>query len=103
MGVIGAFIMGFIVGIFAGILILGLFQMIRKGDDLYEEFILGRAGEVDPGEFREPFNHFEHFNPHRDRRVCAERRRQSGETSNIDYRLLHHVHGNMGVSKGSGE
>jgi hypothetical protein len=38
MGVIGGLVIGFIVGVAAGVFILGLFQMIRNGDDI--EFLL---------------------------------------------------------------
>jgi hypothetical protein len=94
------FAIGVFVGTFLGVLILGIMQLIRRGDDLYEKLILEQGREVSTGVVCEPFDHFEHFNPHRDRRVCPERRGQSGETGNIDYRLLHHVNGHLGVQKG---
>ena len=103
MGYLGALIIGFVVGMFCGVLVIGLFQMISRKDDIYEELILGQRRENCEGVVREPDDYFDHFNSHCDRRVCSDRRGKLGETGNIDYRLLHHVNGHLGVQKDSGK
>ena len=102
MGFIGGLAIGFVIGVFSGVFILGLMQMIRRGDDIYEKLILEQGGAVDKGKLCEPDNYFDYFNSHHDRRVCPDRRGQPREVSNIDYRLLHHVNGHLGIQKGSG-
>lgn len=42
MGTIGALIIGFVIGLFAGVFALGLFQMIRNGDDDVKFFLEDR-------------------------------------------------------------
>lgn len=94
---------GFFIGTFFGMFVLGLVQMVRKGDDIYEKLILEQGGAKHKGKLCEPDNYFDYFNSHCDRRVCSDRRGKLGETSNIDYRLLHDVNGNLGVQKSTGE
>jgi len=93
---------GFFIGTFFGMFVLGLMQMVRKGDDIYEKLILEQERKNGKRFSSEPADYFDHFNAHRDRRVCPERRSESGKVSNIDYRLLHHVNGHLGVQKDSG-
>lgn len=102
MGFVEGLVIGFIVGTFFGVFVLGLMQMVRKGDDIYEKLIVEQGGAKYKGKLCEPDNYFDYFNSHHDRRVCPERRSQSGKVSNIDYRLLHHVNGHLGVPKSSG-
>ena len=93
---------GVIIGTFFGMFVLGLMQMVRKGDDIYEKLIVEQERKNGKRFSSEPADYFDHFNAHRDRRVCPERRSESGKVSNIDYRLLHHVNGHLGVQKDSG-
>lgn len=93
---------GIFIGVFAGTFLLGLMQMIKRKDDIYEKLILEQGGADGQGISSEPDHYFDHFNAHRDRRVCPERRSESGKVSNIDYRLLQHVDGHLGVQKDSG-
>ena len=93
---------GFFIGTFFGMFVLGLMQMVRKGDDIYEKLILEQGGAKHKGKLCEPDNYFDYFNSHHDRRVCPERRSQSGETGDSDNRILHYVNGNLGLQKGSG-
>ncbi len=93
---------GLFIGVFAGIFLLGLMQLIRRKDDIYEKLILEQERKNGKRFSSEPADYFDHFNAHRDRRVCPERRSESGKVSNIDYRLLHHVNGHLGVQKDSG-
>lgn len=91
---------GFFIGTFFGMLVLGLMQMVRKGDDIYEKLIMERGGEKRQGIVREFTNYFDYFNPHHDRRVRPDRRSKSGETGDSDNRVLHDVDGHLGVSQG---
>jgi hypothetical protein len=93
---------GLFIGVLAGAFLLGLMQMIKRKDDIYEKLILEQGRKNGKRFSSEPADYFDHFNAHRDRRVCPERRSESGKVSNIDYRLLQHVDGHLGVSKGSG-
>ena len=103
MGYLGALIIGFVVGMFCGVLVIGLFQMISRKDDIYEKLILEQGRKDSSGVSGESADYFDHFNSHCDRRVCSDRRGKLGETGNIDYRLLHHVNGHLGVQKDSGK
>ena len=94
---------GIFIGVLAGAFLLGLMQMIKRKDDIYEKLILEQGGKNGKRFSSEPADYFDHFNAHRDRRVCPERRSQFRETGNIDYRLLHHVNGHLGVQKDSGK
>ena len=93
---------GFFIGTFFGMFVLGLMQMVRKGDDIYEKLIVEQGRAKYKGKLCEPDNYFDYFNSHHDRRICPERRGQSGETGNSDHRVLHYVNGHLGISKGSG-
>ncbi len=97
-----AFLIGLFIGMFFGVFLLGLMQMIKRKDDIYEKLIVEQGRAKHKGKLCEPDNYFDYFNSHCDRRVCPDRRSQSGETGNIDYRLLHHVNGHLGVPKSSG-
>lgn len=94
---------GLFIGAFAGVFLYGLAQMLGKGDQRNEKLILEQRRKNGEGVSGESADYFDHFNPHRDRRVCPERRSESGKVSNIDYRLLHHVNGHLGVQKDSGK
>jgi hypothetical protein len=92
----------FVAGIFVGIFLTYLMQSITRRDEIEKHILEQRRKECE-GQFCEPDDYFDHFNAHRDRRVCPERRSESGKVSNIDYRLLHHVNGHLGVQKDSGK
>lgn len=91
---------GFFIGTFFGVFVLGLMQMVRKGDDIYEKLILEQGGAKHKGKLCEPDNYFDYFNSHHDRRVRPDRRSKSGETGDSDNRVLHDVDGHLGVSQG---
>ena len=96
--IVGA--IGFFIGVFIGIFLLGLMQMIRRKDEIYEKLILEQGGKNDPGVSSEPDHYFDHFNAHRDRRVCLDRRGEPRKTGDLDNRVLHNEHGHLGVSQG---
>lgn len=100
MGFVEGLVIGFIVGTFFGMFVLGLMQMVRKGDDICEKLILEQGGAVGKGKLCEPDNYFDYFNSHCDRRVRPDRRSKSGETGDSDNRVLHDVDGHLGVSQG---
>ena len=91
---------GFFIGTFFGMFVLGLMQMVRKGDDIYEKLIMERGGEKRQGIVREFTNYFDYFNPHHDRRVCPERRAKLGKDGGTHDGVLHVLNGNMGGEKG---
>ena len=91
---------GFFIGTFFGVFVLGLMQMVRKGDDIYEKLILEQGGAVGKGKLCEPDNYFDYFNPHHDRRVCPERRAKLGKDGGTHDGVLHVLNGNMGGEKG---
>ena len=93
---------GVIIGTFFGMFVLGLMQMVRKGDDIYEKLILEQGGAKHKGKLCEPDNYFDYFNSHHDRRVLSDRRGKLGEIGDPDHRVLHYEHGDMGLQKGSG-
>lgn len=95
MGFVEGLVIGFIVGTFFGMFVLGLMQMVRKGDDICEKLILEQGGAVGKGKLCEPDNYFDYFNSHCDRRVRPDRRSKSGETSDSDNRVLHNEHGHL--------
>lgn len=91
---------GIFIGVFAGAFLLGLMQMIRRGDDIYEKLILEQRRKNGEGVSGESADYFDHFNAHRDRRICSDRRGEPRKTGHLDHRLLQHVDGHLGVSKG---
>ena len=93
---------GLFIGVFAGAFLLGLMQMIKRKDDIYEKLILEQGRAKRKGKLCEPDNYFDYFNSHCDRRVLSDRRSKSGETGDSDNRILHHVNGHLGVPKSSG-
>lgn len=95
-------IVGLFIGVFIGIFLLGLMQLIKRKDDIHEEFILERGGKNSSGVSSEPDHYFDHFNAHRDRRVCADRRGEPRKTGHPDHRVLHNEHGSLGLPQGSG-
>lgn len=91
---------GIFIGVFAGAFLLGLMQMIKRKDDIYEKLILEQGRKNGKRFSSEPADYFDHFNAHRDRRICADRRGEPRKTGHLDHRLLQHVDGHLGVSKG---
>jgi hypothetical protein len=49
-GMIG-FCMGFFIGTFAGVFLLGLMQMIKEGDQKNEKLDMERRGKIGSGSF----------------------------------------------------
>ena len=90
------------IGVFAGVFLLGLMQLTKRKDDIYEKLILEQGGKDSTGVSGEPDHYFEHFNSHRDRRVCPDRRGEPRKTGHPDHRVLHNEHGSLGLPQGSG-
>ena len=95
-------VVGLFIGVSAGAFFLGLFQMIARKDDLYEKLILEQGGAERKRELCEPDHYFDHFNAHRDRRICLDRRGEPRKTGHPDHRVLHNEHGSLGLPQGSG-
>jgi hypothetical protein len=91
---------GFFIGTFFGVFVLGLMQMVRKGDDIYEKLILEQGRAKRSGVVRKSINYFDYFNPHRDRRVLSDRRAKLGKDGGTHDGVLHVLNGNMGGEKG---
>jgi hypothetical protein len=93
-------VVGLFIGAFAGVFLYGLAQMLGKGDQRNEKLILEQRRKNGEGVSGESADYFDHFNAHRDRRVCLDRRGEPRKTGHPDHRVLHNEHGSLGVSKG---
>jgi len=92
---------GFFIGTFFGVLLLGIMQMIREGGT-HEKTLLERRRKDGAGEFRKPADYHNHFIANRRRSICPSGSDELGEAGNSDHRVLHYVNGHLGISKGSG-
>ena len=86
---------GFFIGMFFGAFLLGVMQMIREGDKIYENAILERRRKISEGKFCKPDDYFNHFKPDRRGSFRAVSSGKSGKTGHPDNRVLHNEHGHL--------
>lgn len=88
-------IVGLFIGVFIGIFLLGLMQLIKRKDDIYEELILERRGKIGSGKFRKPDDYHSYFRPNHRRSIRTISGGKSGKISPSDNRVFHNEHGHL--------
>lgn len=87
--------LGFFIGTFFGMFLLGLVQILGKGDQRNEKLILERRGKIGSGKFRKPDDYHSYFRPNHRRSIRTISGDKSGEAGNSNNRILHNEHGNL--------
>lgn len=85
---------GFFVGTFFGILVLGLMQMAKKGDK-YEKSILEQRRSNNQGVICKSSNYFDNLSSDSSRVVCPFCGAKFRKTDSADNRLLHNEYGDL--------
>jgi hypothetical protein len=87
--------LGFFIGTFFGMFLLGLVQMLGKGDQRNEKLILERRGKIGSGQFCQPDDYHSYFMPNRRGRIRSVSGGKFGKAGHPDNRVLHDEHGHL--------